>query len=150
MAYVLGKYGVFSFDYGFSDYSGISINERNQNTGQFSGTNQLISDVLKPATSLRTGLEIKATPNFSFRGGFARYSSAFGTEADAYSFDKPGALTQYSAGFGYRDNDFFIDFAYVYQQQNLESSLFILDNVQPTASIDYNSNKVMMTIGFRF
>ncbi|MFB6320321.1 OmpP1/FadL family transporter [Saccharicrinis sp. FJH54] len=151
MAYVFGKYGVFSLDYGISDYGGMTIHERGSSTGTFINTNQMISDVMNTGTSLRAGLELKASPNFSLRGGFARYSSPLNTtKADSYSFDKAGALNQYSAGFGYRDNDFFIDFAYVLQNQNVESSLFILDNSAPTAMTKYNSNKVMMTVGFRF
>lgn len=150
MAYVFGKFGVFSLDYGISDYSGMTIHERGSSTGTFMNTNQLISDVMNTGSSLRAGLELKASPNFSLRGGFAHYSSPFNSKADAFSFDKPGALNQYSAGFGYRDNDFFIDFAYVLQRQNVESSLFIVDNAKPTAMTTYNSSKVMMTIGFRF
>lgn len=156
MAYIIGKYGVFSLDYGINDYSGMTINERKQTTGEFSGTNQLISDVYGLGTTLRTGLELKASANFSLRGGYAQYNSGLKDKADAYAFNKPGALNQYSMGFGYRDNNFFMDFAYVMERQNVKHSLFILDdaepvtNPRPKASIDYSSNKLMMTVGFRF
>ncbi|MFC0876896.1 hypothetical protein ACE01N_09885 [Saccharicrinis sp. FJH2] len=150
MAYVFGKFGVFSLDYGISNYSGMTINERGSSTGTFLTTNQMISDVMNTGSSLRAGIELKASPNFSLRGGLAHYSSPFNTKANDYSFNKPGALNQFSAGFGYRDNDFFIDFAYVLKSQNVESSLFILDNSQPMAMTTYNSNNVMMTVGFRF
>lgn len=150
VAYTLGKYGAFSIDYGISSYDGMSLGEKGQTTGFYTNYNALISEMYGLGTSLRTGLELKATPNFSLRAGYARYDAGLTNEANNYSFDKPGAINQFSGGMGYRDNGFFIDFAYVYQTQSVEHSLYILDNTEPTAQIDYNRGKAMITLGFRF
>ena len=65
--------------------------------------------------------------------------------------DKLFQTKYYSAGLGYRFNEYYVDLAYQrVESQNRMSSYALNDNTQPVANIKNGNNNVFLTFGLRF
>lgn len=175
-AIVIDKRAIFSLDYEMSDYSSMKFSE-NGNTQTFIYTNQDIKNVLDISHTLKAGIEYRITPEFSIRGGYSKFGSPYknsydlaglsGTSTlDAFSnppglgsiyvpiMTMPQATTNLSGGFGYRDKDFFIDFAFIHSMQDVDYLMFKIpdgdSSIPYVADITSTTNRYMVTIGFKF
>jgi len=154
-AYIIGEKGLVSADIDFIDYSIAKL--RNGGDGdEFIDQNKDISDIFKPVTNIRLGGEYRLSEGFALRAGYELYPSAY--NETAFGKNQPNAgndLSVYSAGFGYRSGNFFIDLAYRHAKSS-EYTAFYPTPVSAgypdpeMARFDYKNNKVLFTIGFRF
>jgi hypothetical protein len=158
-AYLFGDKGLLSVDYEYSNYASSKIRHAGDNW-DYSAQNTDIQNVFKPSGNLRIGGEYRLTNNFSLRGGVQlignpwqkTYSTNNGTIDVA---NKNDSYRTYSAGFGYRQQNFFIDFAYRLSQIQEAYQVFEISTSDPlngtnVATINYLNNQATLTIGFRF
>jgi hypothetical protein len=160
-AYQLGAVAVFSADYEYINYNSAKFRHAGDNY-DYSDKNNEIQKVFKSTGNVRLGAEVRATPNFSLRAGYnfsgnpwkSTYTFDDGTTGDL--LNKNDRQSSYSAGFGYRQNAFFLDFAY--RVTNITEKYKVHDMSEfNTANLnkniaDYNGlvNQATLTIGFRF
>lgn len=107
-AYVFGKKGLISFDYGFQDFS--STRFRPGSSVFFANQNNLIEDNLQGSSSYRLGGEYRIE-NFSLRGGLSLQESPY-KDKNIVS-NRNG----FSLGLGYTTGIYNFDFAYAYSNQ---------------------------------
>jgi hypothetical protein len=140
LAFIFGKYGLISADYEYVDYR----EARFRAVGySFIEQNNTIRDKYKAVGNIRLGSEIKLDP-FSIRFGYALYASPFK--------DKSLMSDQqfFTGGFGYRQDGFFADIAYVRSTHNEKYYLYN-SNFNPTPSTNkLASGSIVATVGVRF
>ncbi|WP_321516785.1 outer membrane protein transport protein [Marinifilum fragile] len=149
-ALVLKKRLILSADYELIDYSKAKFYD-GDNGEDFNGTpdnpdtNDIIKASYQSTGNLRTGLEFRATPNFSLRAGYAKMGNSFKVSGADDSFDV------FSGGFGFRQNNFFMDLAYSYA--DVENQ-FVYYSTPDFASDQIKENnkkhEVKVTFGFKF
>ncbi len=141
LAVFFGPFGLLSFDYEFVDYSTAKLRGLDYD---FDFENEAISNKYRATHNFRLGTEWRYA-NFAFRGGYAMYQSPFANNIN------DGARSSYSAGLGYRMNDFFIDFAWTHMKSSEEYYIYGNQSIQVSpAAIDYSANRFLLTLGFRF
>lgn len=146
-SYVIGNKGIISADIDFVDYT--SIRFSSSNGGDISVINENNNEIrnnYKSAVNYRLGGELKLTDLFSLRAGF-------GVNGSAFKDDNEGAFDTkfYSAGLGYRINNYFIDLAYQRVQATYTASPYLLDDFrEPVFNATNNKNNVFLTLGLRF
>jgi len=142
LAFIIQKFAMISFDYEYVDYSSMRL--RNSGDGyDFEPENSGIQENFTSTHNLRTGAEIRFG-QISLRGGYSYYQSPYSSGMN----NKNSDYSQFSGGLGINNNDFFLDLAYVYSLHHERYYIYNLENVP--AGIDYNSNKILATFGFRF
>jgi hypothetical protein len=163
-AYLFGDKGLLSVDYEYSNYASSKLRPTPADYDKFSADyvekTNVINNIFKATGNLRIGGEYRLTNNFSLRGGVQllrnpwqkTYSTDNGTIDVA---NKNDSYRTYSAGFGYRQQNFFIDFAYRLSQiqeacQVHEVSSSTLSKVDNIATLNYLNNQATITFGFRF
>ncbi|HKJ49679.1 MAG TPA: hypothetical protein VJ973_11345 [Christiangramia sp.] len=135
-AYLFGKQGLISLDYGIKDYS--SIRYSSNNNVSYSDLNEVISNEMQIAESLRIGGEYRIE-NFSLRAGYRLEGSPFDGEESLVD-----NLYSYSGGLGYGFGNFNVDLAYNYTRINNDTSTGF---VNPT-SIDRDLSKFILSLSF--
>lgn len=169
-AVILGKNGLISADYTYTDYSTAKF--KPQDT--FSAENQYIENYMKGTSSLRIGAEMRLN-EFRLRGGF-RYEETPFKEIDLLGDGKLyqpfGDLTGFSAGIGYDFKSFYIDAAYDFYKRDRNvlvsgnfydyktsygDDFYSLDTSnegsgynQVVKDINQQQGNVTLSIGFRF
>jgi len=104
LGFVIGKHGIISADYEFVDYTSASLSAQGES---FFTANEAIRLKYREAHNFKIGTEWRFD-QFSLRGGYALYGNPF-----APNVSNNGERTSYTAGFGFREDDYFVDFAYV-------------------------------------
>ncbi|OYU84301.1 MAG: transporter [Flavobacterium sp. BFFFF2] len=137
-AYVYNKQGIISVDYGVKEYSDMRFKPKNQ----FSDVNSAMDKQFTTSNSFRVGWEHKIK-HLSVRAGYRWEQSPY--------IDKSvmGDLTGYSTGFGYHFQDYKIDVAYSYTQQDYQLSL-LSAGVTETALTKVKNNAVTATFTYIF
>ncbi|MCF8388067.1 MAG: outer membrane protein transport protein, partial [Bacteroidales bacterium] len=139
LALFFGPFGLLSVDYEFIDYSTAKLRGYDYD---FDMENQAIANKYIATHNFKFGTEWRYT-NFAFRGGYAIYQSPFSNNIN------DGAQTYYSAGIGYRIDNFFLDFAWLHMTEKEDYYLYGNQDIQvAAANIDYNTNRFMLTLGF--
>ena len=178
-AYIIGKKGLISVEYDYINYTGskfLSIDNHD-----YSGVNEGMNQTLNDVSTIKIGGEYKLTDNFSLRAGYANTNN--GTKSDAeklLDIYTKRVDTQYflqnntnyfTLGFGYREANWFIDFAYMnkvvnetfyaYNTNNLVKEL-VSNATTPDqkdyarslainpASVITSINNAVITLGFKF
>ncbi|MBL4657962.1 MAG: hypothetical protein JKX73_08180, partial [Flavobacteriales bacterium] len=126
-------------DYELIDYTSIRL--RSAFYG-YDPENTKIDQKYTQANNLRVGTEWKFDP-FSIRGGYALYGSPFKSGVN------DGVRENYSFGFGIREDDFYIDFAYIFSKTSEDYYLYSGDIIAPTPTTS-ESHTFQTTLGFRF
>lgn len=140
LAFVFDKYGLFSLDYEFVDYTKARFRSDESN---FNNQNTNIRTFYRTTANIRAGLEGRLGP-FSARVGYGYYGSPYKDNPDYLNYDY--SYHSYSAGLGVRGKSVFFDLAYVLNKSNEEHRLFLND----IATLDIQQSKIMATLGFRF
>lgn len=159
-AYTFGDVALVSLDYEMVNYG----NAKFRNSGDsydYTDQNSDINNTLKSTGNLRIGAEYRLNPNFSLRAGYnlfgnpwqSSYSYDDGTTSDI--LNKNDSYSSYSAGFGYRQQNFYIDFAYRLSQLNTAYKVHEIYYTNPTnglsiADLTETNNQATITFGFRF
>jgi len=140
IGFVIKKIGLIGADYEFVDYPSATLSSSKY---KYMAENKAIREKYIEGSNIRFGTEWKLSP-MSIRGGVAYYSSPFKRDSG-----NDGSRIDYSAGIGFRDENFFLDFAYVYSQTS-ENYYFYDASVTSPSVNDSKSSSVLMTLGFKF
>ena len=140
IAFIIKKVGLIDADYEMVDYSSARLHATKYN---FLNENTAIREKYTQSNNFRVGTEWRLNP-MSIRGGVAYYGSPFNK-----AMDNDGSRISYTAGIGFREENFFIDFAYVYTMTSDKYYFYDASIVNPSVN-DSNSSSVMMTLGFKF
>ncbi len=138
LAYIFGKSGLISFDYGVKDYSNIKFKPNNSYN---SSLNDVYKNTLTTAQEFRVGAEYKIK-QVSLRGGYRFEESPYKDEKIV------GDLKGYSAGIGYNFGSARLDFAYGHSQREMDVPLLssMTDSARINSKID--SFTLTYTVGF--
>lgn len=162
---VIGGRAIISADYEYDAYGNMTTSD---SYGDLDYVNQDIKDYFKAANTIRLGAEFRVTPQFSVRAGYAYTSTNVKAEAadgaievvtagtnPAYTLDND--VNSISFGLGYRFSGFYADAAFVHR--NTSSKYHAFSNFKdyngewissPTAKMDFNSNQLVFTVGYKF
>ena len=140
LGFVIKKMGLIGIDYEFVDYPSATLRSDNY---KYITENKSIRDLYTEGNNIRFGTEWRLAP-LSLRGGVAYYSSPYRKISG-----NDGTRMDYSAGIGFREENFFLDFAYVLSLTN-ENYYFYDASITSPSINDSRSSSVMMTMGFKF
>lgn len=131
-------------NYMASTFRNTSDNKTSANEAAYKDLNTAIDNAYQGAVNARLGAEIKFDP-IMIRFGGAYYGNPYKDIAG-----EKGSITQGTAGFGYRNQGFFIDLGYVYTlgkdvvyPYRLSSEPFY------PANIKSNNSRIVLTLGFK-
>lgn len=137
------KMALLSADIEYIDYSGIRMH-RGGDGYDFYDENASIREAYKSVLNYKAGVEFRVS-SFSLRAGAAYYESPYKeTEANKDAF-----VYSYSGGFGFRDNNFFVDLAYVYTDRQKLYFMYPYSNVEPSIN-SLNRHTGLLTLGMKF
>ncbi|NAS32478.1 aromatic hydrocarbon degradation protein [Flavobacteriaceae bacterium R38] len=138
LAFVFGKEGLLSFDYGYQDFSNAEL--RPTSDPQFADENTFISNQLKAVSTFRVGGEYKIK-QLSLRGGYRYEESPYENETTV------GDLTGFSVGLGYNFGPTKLDLTYSRSQRDSSQSLFDT-GLTSVANIDNIRSNVILSLSF--
>jgi hypothetical protein len=138
--FVINKIAVLNAEYEYVDYSDARLRS---NPNVFAEVNTMIRSNYTSTNNLRFGGEVRFDP-FAVRLGYALYGSPFKNGEN-----KNATRSSYSAGVGFRENNYFLDFAYVYTMFNQNNYLY---NPSITNAVEnkYTNSSFMLSLGVRF
>jgi len=143
---LFGKSGLVSAEYEFADYSEARLNS---SRFKFVEANQAIRNEYTAAHNLRFGTEWRLNDVY-FRGGYGFLGSPYKGDIN------DGSARQLSLGLGLRQQDYYIDFAFVSHTMKEDRYMYPvpmeegLDFFTPIASQTFNRQQFMLTLGWRF
>ncbi len=142
VGFVISKNALLNVDYEYLDYTYAQLHS---SPNVFADVNKTILTKYTAAGNLRIGGEIRFDP-LSFRAGYALYGSPFksGENMNAHR-------SSYTAGIGFRENNYFIDFAYVLTKYTEYSYLYD-PTAAPLNSVknNFTTSGFMLTLGVKF
>lgn len=143
---LLGKSGFISAEYEFADYTEAKLNSSDY---KFESENKNIRDSYTAAHNLRFGTEWRISDIY-FRGGYALLGSPYKSGINT------GKSTQTSLGLGFRQHDYYIDFAWVNTKMKENRYMYSvpsdpeLEFFTPVAKQNFSEQMYMLTLGWRF
>jgi len=147
-AYIIQKKGFISGEVEFLDYGQnifeLTLNDNSQATADYEQLlNNDVSNSLGAAVNIRLGGEY-VLGSTQLRGGLGLISSPY-QEASNININ-------YSLGFGYRSEGYYLDLAYRLFSYTQDYSPYNLidDNLETQVDVKGNSHQIVTTIGFRF
>lgn len=146
VAIQIKKVAILSADYEFVNYATAKFD--NSGDGyNYSEKNRNIENSLQSASNFRVGGEYRISKIY-FRGGYGYYGKAFKPGEDNQDLD----YNSFSCGTGFRDRNFYIDFAYTNFRYSKTYILYQLDSSFKPAVSDISTvnNMFAMTFGFKF
>lgn len=143
IAFQIGTMALISADYEFVDYTTAKLS-RGSDGYDFSGENEDLRAELRSAGNLRLGAEVRLGTVY-FRGGLSHHGSSYSDGTLNETADYNG----YSAGIGYRQPGFFIDFSYA-GLIHAENYLMYPDAWLEAAVIDTHDKFISATVGLKF
>jgi len=141
LAFTFREIGLLSFDYEYIDYSTARFIKGGDGY-RFKQENSEIGDLYTTTYNLKAGGEVWLK-YLALRAGYAYYGSPFEGNVNM----KSSAINVLSAGFGFRIDNLFIDWAYQRYYYSDKYSLYINS---PEVERDIKENKFMLTLGFKF
>ncbi|MBS1583560.1 MAG: hypothetical protein JST66_15265 [Bacteroidetes bacterium] len=116
-AYVAGKHGLVSVDYGYTNFRQSKLNSgvNAADDYDFSMENDVIHQDLRSTHSVRVGTEWRSGPWY-FRGGWGYWPDAY-ADNDAR---QGTAYMRYTAGFGFRSEHVSVDLAGIYGTRDIK------------------------------
>ncbi len=115
------------------------------NSLEATSRNNVIKNIYKTAINYRIGAEINLN-QIQLRAGAAYYGSPFES-----TNENNGGRLNLSAGLGYRVKSWYLDFGYVYGQQNFQDLPFVLNSMTvAAANISQTTHNAVLTLGFKF
>ncbi|MBN1338087.1 MAG: hypothetical protein JXA03_02125 [Bacteroidales bacterium] len=141
LAFILAKYGMISIDYEYIDYAEAHLRGNDYN---FMYENNAITNIYRDASNIRIGGELRLD-SYLIRGGYSVYGTPFKQGIN------DGEVVSYSAGFGYREAHFFIDFAFVHSVSDEDYYLYSTPDISYSpVKNTLRSNNFILTLGFRY
>ncbi len=147
VSYVIGGRALISADIDYIDYASMRFTADNSSDpGTISNNNAFIKNSYKETLNYRVGAEVKVSNEVSLRGGYGINGN--GVKGGDNSFYQG---QYYTAGLGYRIDNYYFDLAYQNYQTNFSSSPYVLnDYSEPVADVKSTRNNVFLTFGVRF
>ncbi|MDR3653060.1 MAG: hypothetical protein P4L34_08825 [Paludibacter sp.] len=162
-AVILGQRGLLSAEYDYNLNSNTTLMDQNGNSQNYADENTGIKSVLNNVRTLKIGGEYKLTDHFSLRAGYANMSAGTNPNSDKLMrYNTTRTDTEYfinnstnylTAGFGYREASWYIDFAYVnkildetFYPYNSNSLIYAVN----PANVKTANNNLVVTLGFKF
>jgi len=143
LAFIIKKMAIISIDYEYIDYSTARLRA---NDYPFYNENNTIETAYIATGNIKAGLEYRLGP-ISLRAGYAMYGSPYRSDLS----NSDATLTSYSGGFGVRTNDMFFDLTYILTQKSENYYLYNPENISINpANIEYNTSRIVATLGLRF
>ncbi len=142
IGFIISKYGLLNVDYEYVDYT---YSQLNSSPNAFADVNKTIRSKYTSAQNIRVGGEVRLDP-LSFRLGYALYGSPFKT-----GDNKNSARSSYCGGIGFRENNYFIDCAYVFTKYTEYNYLYDPTGLDlNSVKNDYRNSSFMVTFGLKF
>jgi hypothetical protein len=138
-AIFLGKNGFLTGDLEFVNYANSTINS---NDFSATGDNREIKSIYTNVMNIRLGGEFRID-SFRLRGGYALFPSPYKNS----SIEDRSNVT---FGFGYRNADYYLDFAVVNSKTNISYAPYSIADNQPLATSEIRNTSVAVTLGFNF
>lgn len=140
VAFIIANIGSISAEYELVDYSEARLREKNI-SGSFIQQNEDIRGAYTAAGNLRVGTEWVVQP-FSIRAGYALYGNPYKGGLN------DGGQQFISGGFGVRQQNYFIDFGYVYSVR--AEDYYLYSSVPEPAKTEETRHQFICTLGFKF
>lgn len=141
IAFIIGKVALISADYEYIDYTKAELQSYDYG---FYDENSAIRNKYNKTQNIRVGAEYKYG-QFAFRAGYASYGSPFAAGIN------DGQKNYYTGGVGYRDENFFVDLAYVRSDSNEDYYLYSTENIEVNpVKNKYITNNILLTVGVRY
>ncbi len=137
---VFGSLGMVNIDYEYIDYTTARLRSSDY---LFTEENSIIRNTMTRQHNIRVGGEVRLDPVI-LRAGYAHLSSPYASGIN------DGQRNLLSAGFGIREGNYFIDFAYTYMFYNEDYVLYTVDSGGPVVNRDFSNNIFRATLGWRF
>lgn len=156
---LVGKLGILSADYNITNYTSMVLRDDKNLSSSFTDENQGMHDNLIDSQTLKLGAELKLSENFALRAGYGIVTPATAKNArklmplsttrtdPEYFLDKN--TNYYSGGFGYREGNWFFDFAYMLKNNNQDFYAYNLQGASK-ATVNTKTNNFIATIGWKF
>ncbi len=145
MAFVLGKSGVVSADYEYTNYETMRMTGTgNNHQYNYEVENSTIGTIYRGTHRVGAGMEFRVKKSFAVRGGAIYQQSPF---ANGAAINNPWIT--YTGGLGYKSDYFFCDLSAGYSTKDLTYYLYESEGVQP-ATIKKSLLSVMMSLGFKY
>ena len=143
VGFQIKKFALINIDYEFANFSKIKLDddEVSMPENSISNDEKFISDNFSVKQKLRLGAELRFGPLY-FRGGGAYSTSPYE--------DKQGNIVSFSGGLGYRENNFFIDLAFVRSMYQYDYDTYDWPYGNQLAQIDNYFNNFILTAGVKF
>ncbi|AVR44067.1 transporter [Christiangramia fulva] len=138
LAYLFGKSGLISFEYGLKDYSSMKL--KPVNDPSFAVINQDINQNMQASSSYKIGGEYRVS-RLSFRAGYRFVESPFKSD------NGTGDLTGYTAGLGYDFGSLSLNAAYSLATYKEKEPLLNTGLTQPVL-LDRDLSKVVISLNF--
>lgn len=173
LGHTIGNKLAFGAEYELADFSGIRIlNSDGVHSKYTDYVDQSCRDFLKLTHTVRLGMELKPTDDFSVRAGYNFSTSVFDKGAyrslieftDMYvdtftdtQYENLFSTNRFTCGLGYRLDRFYMDLAYQYSTQKSDFYAFddyYTDNGNqvylPATALNKNRHQVTLTLGYKF
>ena len=115
ISFTLPGVGLITADYERVWYDNMKIRNMNGNNWEFEqDLNQDIKSFFQPANNFRVGVEATPLKNFYVRVGYANYGECIRTKDAFINQANVRSYENYSAGLGFRFQNFYLDATYIY------------------------------------
>ncbi|NDP22097.1 MAG: hypothetical protein GZ091_13595 [Paludibacter sp.] len=163
VAFIVGTKGLISAEYIYSNNTGTRLLSDEGDNTPFRDENQGMSKVLNNSRTIKIGGEYRLSENFSLRAGYANTNNETKPTAEKYlqlntvkvnpEYFLHNSTNYLTAGFGYHESGWFIDFAYMnkiidetfYPYRSVDVA-----NVLVPANVITANNNMVVTLGFKF
>lgn len=144
-AFVMGKAGVISADYEYTNYSRIRMSSSGLSSDyNYAAENEAIRENYESTHKAKIGAEFRLADAFRLRGGVIYQQSPFVQGASETT-----PILTYTGGVGYRKNNFFVDLAVNYRKDSEWYWLYDPRLVDKT-KIENTVISSMLSIGFKY
>jgi long-subunit fatty acid transport protein len=145
IGFIIGKIGIISADYEFVDYSEAKFHSSSE---PFIDVNNEIHRRYAESGNLKIGTEWRYE-TYSFRAGYAMFGTPFASGKAVAGADQ--SRTAYSAGIGIRDQEYFLDLAYVYITGKYYDRPYSLSYTPVEgAATEMQTHNITLTFGVKF
>jgi hypothetical protein len=134
---------MLSADYEYLDYSTNMLDDKENYSFDYGPLNDTIQNNLGTAHNLRLGAELKLN-QFYLRAGYSYNQSPYANSYEGYQSN----IARYSGGVGFRSTGFFMDATFVTSSYTTDDRL--LSTLPTLSDVDFNNNRVILTVGLRF
>ena len=162
-ALFFGQKALISAEYSSSFNTGTFFMDTNGSASSFADENSGIKTMLNNVQTIKLGAEYKLSSNLSLRAGFANMSAGSNPKSDKllrYNTTRTDVeyflnnnTNFYTAGIGYRESNWYIDFAYVNKFQDETFFPYNSNNLPvrvTSADVQTTNNNIIFTVGLKF